>query len=147
MSGELDITNLPQVDVEVPLQRRERRRVDLLRDRLRFFLVEVAVADEDPHHREVCSAAPCVHLEAGEVLQGLLHDSSPGGFCRRAGPADGDVHVPHQKTDFWSRNLKSIAVRKLRSITVRKRRSIAVGQVEGLPVHVRGMARRGGPGA
>ena len=136
---EMDITNLPTAELEVPLQRRHCRRVALLRHGQRGVLVEVAVADEEPHHREVVPVAPFVHLEAGKVVQGVAHDSSPRGLRRRFGAADGDVHVPHQQADLWSRKLKSIAVRKLRSI--------AVGQVEGLPVHVRDMTRRGGPRA
>ena len=83
LSGEVAITNLPTRELEVPLQHRVRRHPFLLRGplrgRFRALLVEVAVADEEPHHREVSSAAPCVHLEVGEVLQGLLHDSSPSG--------------------------------------------------------------------
>ena len=76
MSREIDITNLPSAKVEVSLQRRERRQVDLLRGGLRVFFREFAVADEESHDVEVLSEAPCVHLEAGEVLEGLLQ-----GFC------------------------------------------------------------------
>ena len=138
LSGELDITNLPSADFEVPLQGRERRQVDLLRDGLSGFLREVAVADEEPHHREVLSAPPSVHLKPREEDQGLLQDCTLGGF-RWRGSAGCDVHVPHEQADLWSRKLRSIAVRKLRSI--------AVGQVEGLPVHVGGMTRVHCPGA
>ena len=98
----------------------------------------VAVADEDPQHREVVPAAPCLHVQVAEVVQGFSHDFLAGCNRRRVAAA-GDVHVPHQQADLWSR--------KLRSIAVRKPSSIAVGQVKGLPVHVRWMARRRGPGA
>ena len=78
LSREIDITNLPSAKVEVSLQRRERRQVDLLRGGLRVFFREFAVADEESHDVEVLSEAPCVHLEAGEVLEGLLQDSLLG---------------------------------------------------------------------
>ena len=78
MSREIDITNLPSAKVEVSLQRRERRQVDLLRDGLRVFFREFAVADEESRDVEVLSEAPCVHVEAGEVLEGLLQDSFLG---------------------------------------------------------------------
>ena len=89
----------------------------------------VAVADEDPQHREVVPAAPCLHVQVAEVVQGFSHDFLAGCNRRRVAAA-GDVHVPHQHAD---------AARKLRSI--------AVVQVEGLPVHVHVVSRCGGPGA
>ena len=52
--------------------------MDLLRGGLRVFFREFAVADEESHDVEVLSEAPCVHLEAGEVLEGLLQDSFLG---------------------------------------------------------------------
>ena len=95
----------------------------------------VAVADENPHHREVVPALPCAHVDVGEVLQGAFHESFAGGHRRRVDSADGDVHVPHQQPDF------------VRSTGARKLSSIAVVQVEGLPVHVHVVIGCGGPGA
>ena len=89
----------------------------------------VAVADEHPQHREVVPAAPCLHVQEAEVVQGFSHDFLAGCHRRRVAAA-GDVHVPHQHAD---------AARKLRSI--------AVVQVEGLPVHVHVVIGCGGPGA
>ena len=89
----------------------------------------VAVADEHPQHREVVPAAPCLHVQEAEVVQGFSHDFLAGCHRRRVAAA-GDVHVPHQHAD---------AARKLRSI--------AIVQVEGLPVHVHVVIRCGGPGA
>ena len=106
LSGKVIITNLPLANVQVPLQRSGHSawQEDILRGGLRVFFREVAVADEEPHHLEVSSFPPFVHFEAGEVLEGLLQDSSLG--CYRCFVLAGcDVHVPHQQTDLWSRKL------------------------------------------
>ena len=107
LTEESGITNLPTREFVLLLQRREPGCGDILRSRLRIVHVEVAVADEDAHHREVRPVAPLVHLESGKVLQSLSHDFSPGGHCGGLGAAAWDMHVPHQKADpFADRKLR-----------------------------------------
>ena len=62
---------------------------------------------KDPHHLEVLSVPPTVHLHSFKQPQGLLHAVFPGAKFRRFFAAT-DVHVPHHQPDLTSR-LRSTA--------------------------------------